>query len=63
MLELDNTVADSFSVEVEPGTLLNDAYIAGLVEARGHLPYGGIDGPGDSLYAESGQTYEMVAYL
>lgn len=63
VLELDNTVADSFSVEVEPSTLLNDAYIAGLVEARGHLPYGGIDGPGDSLYAESGQTYEMVAYL
>lgn len=63
VIDLDDSVVDTFSVSIEPGTVINEECVAPIVQARGYTPYGGFEGTSDSLYAESGSTYSIKAYL
>lgn len=63
VLDFDDSVVDEFTITVDPGTVLSHSNVFPLIKAKGHTPTSGIGGVSDSLVAQSGETYEIIAYL
>lgn len=62
IIDLDGSVIDTVSLEVEAGTTLSREYIVTAVQAKGYEPMAGVYGDIGSV-AQSGNTYNFEAEL
>lgn len=62
VLDLDNTVVDTLSFSVLPGTQMSNDYLWDLVESKGY-DISGVYGSSKGSTAESGQTYSFEAEI
>ena len=62
IIDLDGSVIDTVSLEVEAGTTLSREYIVTAVQAKGYEPMAGVYGDIGSV-AQGGNTYNFEAEL
>ncbi len=62
IIDLDGSVIDTISLEVEAGTTLSKEYIVTAVQSKGYEPMAGVYGDIGSV-AQGGNTYSFEAEL
>lgn len=63
VIDFDDSVADTLTIEVEAGTVLSHENLFTLVEQNGYTITSGFDGTGYEQTAEAGGSYAINAYL
>ncbi len=63
IIDLDGSVVDTLSIEVEAGTTLSKEYIVTAVQSEGYEPMAGVYGDDIGTVAQGGQTYKFEAEL
>lgn len=63
VIDFDDSVADTLTLEVDAGTVLSHENLFTLVEENGYTITSGFDGSGYESTAEAGGSYSINAYL
>ncbi len=63
IIDLDGSVVDTLTIEVEAGTTLSKEYIVTAVQAKGYEPMAGVYGDDIGTVAQGGNTYKFEAEL
>lgn len=63
VIDFDDSVKDTLTVEVDAGTVLSHETLFTLVEEKGYTITSGFDGSGYESTAEAGGSYSINAYL
>lgn len=63
VIDFDDSVADTLTIEVDAGTVLSHETLFTLVEGKGYTITSGFDGSGYNAETEAGGSYAINAYL